>query len=144
MSALNFKADFEAPILAGTKILTMRKERIDHRDPAPVGKPLSLYTGMRQPSCRLILATTSIFRCGLWFDRDGPRSFRHLHRGDLCQQAVLIGNTLFVDGHQAALEALALADGFPDWAALWAFHSAEGPLENGSVYREVIGWEPPK
>ena len=49
MVAFNFMSQFEAPILTGTKIHTLRD-----KSRAKVGDTLQLYTGQRTKTCRLI------------------------------------------------------------------------------------------
>lgn len=51
MVAYSFKAQFRAPILAGTKRQTIRAERKRHARP---GEELQLYTGMRTRHCKII------------------------------------------------------------------------------------------
>lgn len=71
MPALNFRARYVEPILAGTKIHTLRQMRRDGRDPAP-GDELALYTGMRTKQCRLLerVTITAVRDCRLWIATD--------------------------------------------------------------------------
>lgn len=56
MPAFNFKARFADPICRGDKRQTIRKLRVDGRQPARVGDRLTFYTGMRTKNCRRLAA----------------------------------------------------------------------------------------
>lgn len=51
MPQLNFKSQFKAAVLIGTKCQTIRAPR---KTPIKVGDPLYLYTGMRTKQCQQI------------------------------------------------------------------------------------------
>jgi len=108
MTAYNFKPQFRAPILAGTKRQTIRAERKRHALP---GEQVQLYTGMRTRQCRIIgraVCTSSrpvtIGVADGWVD-------------DGCGRMT---DPYFLD-------AFAERDGFPAWSAMLAFWRKEHP-----------------
>lgn len=54
MPALNFKKQFAAAVEHGEKTQTVRAHRKDGRPHCKVGDTISLYTGMRTKTCRLL------------------------------------------------------------------------------------------
>lgn len=109
MVAYSFKAQFRAPILAGTKSQTIRADRKRHARP---GEHVQLYTGMRTRQCQIIgeatCAGVSPVRIGV---RDGFVDYGVRGKWTL----------------SAHLDKFAQTDGFPDWAALVAFWTREHP-----------------
>lgn len=105
MVQFNFKARFVAPILAGTKVQTIRKPR--KRDARP-GDTLQLQSGDRFHPVRLGLARAVLVdKVSLDF------------RGD---RRVLYGHLGMDVAHEAAdLDRFAVMDGFTDWSDMRAF-----------------------
>lgn len=94
MVAYSFKPSFEEPILAGTKMQTIRNMRKRHARP---GEELQLYLGMRTRACRLIARTvcTEVHEVRLDFE----------HGEVSIDDAICITTS-------SGLDAFALADGF--------------------------------
>lgn len=106
MVAYSFKAQFRAPILAGTKCQTIRADRKRH---ARTGEALQLYTGMRTKQCRLIGRATTISVLPI--------------RLDFRRHSVMIGGPSY---HTASeLDCFAQSDGFADWQEMAAFWRRE-------------------
>ncbi len=57
MAALGFKAQFAPDVEAGRKLQSIRAVRRDDRQPAKLGGPLTLYSGLRTRSCRKLRET---------------------------------------------------------------------------------------
>lgn len=94
MVAYSFKPSFVAPILAETKMQTIRNMRKRH---ARQGEELQLYLGMRTRNCRLIARTICTETHDIRLD------FEH---GEVTLDDAICISDL------AALDAFALADGF--------------------------------
>jgi len=110
MPVLNFKAQFVEPIRAGTKHHTIRADR---KVPIKPGDKLYLYCGLRHKGAFRILpgavACTRVISIRIHIVRV---------RDWVEEQAVWIeGQKLANDEAQA----LAVADGFPDWPAMRRF-----------------------
>lgn len=114
MVAYSFKAQFAAPILAGTKRQTIRATRKRH---ACSGETLQLFTGMRTRFCRLIGTATcsAVFPITMIFP-NGP-----IECGTLNPDAALW------TWHADKLDDFAIQDGFCDFAAMRAFWADEYP-----------------
>ncbi len=108
MVAYSFKARFAEPILAGTKLQTIRADRKRHARP---GEELQLYTGMRTKQCKLI----RVARCV----EVKPVMLAFVSASGA---AIRVG-----DHFQADQEAFARADGFTDVADMRAFWAKEHP-----------------
>lgn len=151
MPAFNFSPQFAAPIESGAKVLTMRAPRKDGRFPAPLDapNPLRLYTGMRHPSCRVLLEVPHpVVVATVTFDATGYRwasmSAFHAFRAG-CRSPVLFAD--WRDSRDAvqthrnhANVNLAQADGFDTWADLWAWHEGVGVDDRGMATRDLVGW----
>lgn len=109
MVAYSFKAQFCAPILAGTKRQTIRAERKRHALP---GEQLQLYTGMRTRQCRIIGRAV----CSRVFPL----------RIGIAEGFVEVSERERWEGPDF-MEAFAKADGFSSWAAMAAFWGKEHP-----------------
>lgn len=121
MVAYSFMSQFAAPIVAGTKGGTIRDDRKRH---ARAGEELQLYQGMRTRQCRLIARKICL----------GVEPIRLRLIG-----CVAVAGATY---HRAPqLDAFAVFDGFPDWAALrdfWREKHGEIPVFNG----QHIRWAP--
>lgn len=117
MPAYNFKPQFVAAIRDGDKTQTIRRPR---RRPTVKGDRLTLYTGMRQKGCRLILHTTCT----------GVRSVMIAEEG-----LTLAGKRQSAP----AADRFAHADGFTSYFEMRAFFRKQYGLPfNG----EVVSWNP--
>lgn len=154
MPAINFKAEYAAKILEGSKPFTLRKRRVDYRDPAPLGSELALYTGMRTKSCHKFAVARCAMRAAVAFNHGGILLVENVQRvgdaaGNLAQGSTLeeVMRTLAQaqgypngPGTPERLERLASWDGFASWADMWAFHEAYGLDDDGVAVRELIGF----
>jgi hypothetical protein len=129
MVAYSFKPRFAAPILAGTKIGTIRPDRRRHARP---GETLQLYTGMRTRQCRLIKTArcVAVDRIRLYFRPDFT--------------AVVIGEPGNTAGDRTQviedLDGFARGDGFADWSDLTAFwRETHGQNQFDGIW---IRWHP--
>ena len=125
MVAYNFKSQFVAPIMAGTKRQTIRADRKRHARPR---EPLQLYTGMRTRQCRLVGLAHCLAVEPISIDVDG-------------QLITLPGGVL--EG-RATLDLFALADGFLDWpemAQFWRDNHSGAPVFSGVLVR-WFGFKP--
>jgi hypothetical protein len=122
MVAYSFKAQFAAPIVAGTKRQTVRADRKRH---ARVGETLQLYTGMRTRACRLIgrAVCVGVGEVRLDFER--------------ARVSLWTGVTL---SSVADLDAYAARDGFDGWDALWLFWMETHPDVQGAFTGVQIEW----
>lgn len=126
MVAYSFKARFADPIIAGTKLQTIRAPRKRHARP---GEELQLYTGMRTKHCKLIGRRTC--------------SAVHAVRIDLdC------GHIEYLESGRALtmleeVDAFARNDGFADWRDMHAFWRAEHPGVD-TFEGVLIRWTPPE
>ncbi len=107
MVAYSFQRQFAQPILDGTKGGTIRADRRRHARP---GEELQLYTGMRTRQCRLIARKTCL-------DVDRVR----LVFGDRPAVVIVRPDMMVSIAGRKRLNAFAVFDGFPDWAALAEF-----------------------
>ena len=138
MVAYSFKTRFAEPILAGTKLHTVRAPR--KRDARP-GEELQLYRGMRTRQCALIARETCaavlrIFVC----PTDDWIAVEEGYRwpGRKPQSALPSGRKYtYVDA-----DAFARRDGFADWEEMRGFWLDEHPeTGDGIVFEGVlIGW----
>jgi hypothetical protein len=118
MVAYSFKAQFRAPILAGTKRQTIRADRKRH---ARAGEQLQLYTGMRTRNCGLIgralCSMVDPIRIAVsegWIET--PR----------------LGRFYSV----SSLDDFARADGFADWSGMQDFWRREHP--DAAIFSGVL------
>jgi hypothetical protein len=125
VGAYNFKKQFVEPIRAGTKHHTIRAVRIDGRVPK-VGELLTLYCGMRTKNCLHIL--TQPVTCTL------VQKIRIFEGPDLRKHISIEDIRLDADER----EALARADGFPDFGAMMRFWDGRLPFEG-----HIVHWRPP-
>lgn len=153
MPAINFKAEYAAKILEGSKPFTLRKRRVDYRDPAPMRSTIALYTGMRTKSCRHFASATCAMRGLVRFTAAGLTGADPLlvmtaqagaRDGMVLEQvkSTVLALLEFPNGPRAAeqRERLASWDGFASWADMWAFHEAYGLDDDGVAVRELIGF----
>jgi hypothetical protein len=119
MVAYNFQARFAQAVASGEKCQTIRAPRKGGRH-ARVGEPVQLYTGMRTKACRKLVAPDPVVVEASWLA--------------VCEGRVLRDSGVVSD--PGALDALARADGFGDWAALrdW-FREAHGLPFSGVLIR---------
>lgn len=158
MPAINFKAEYAAKILDGSKPFTLRKRRSDYRDPAPICSHLGLFTGMRTKAVEKFATATSAMRATLAFNHRAVVLFEHVsmaasdgggHVGGRSRASLLeeVRTTIHHAHHypngpetQKRLELIASWDGFASWADMWAFHEAYGVNADGVAVRELIGF----
>lgn len=117
MVAYSFKAQFAAPILAGTKQQTIRANRKRHARP---GETLQLYTGMRTKHCRLI---------GRAVCQETQNVRLSFINGYVMLGSVGSGSALCREllRTRADCDAFARRDGFEDWKSLAEFWEANHP-----------------
>lgn len=121
MTALSFKRRFAPPIIARTKVHTIRAPR---RRPIIPGDTLHLFTGMRTRQCRRIGEAECI-------SISSVRLYLFLDMVVVAGDARIIGTP--------ALNAFAVCDGFSDWDELKAFWRRE----HGDVaefFGSIIFW----
>jgi hypothetical protein len=141
MVAYSFKARFAEPILAGTKLHTVRAPRKRHARP---GEGLQLYTGMRTRQCKLIARKTcaavlAVIIC----PQDDWVAVQDLYPwpGIAPEWALPTRRKLtYVD-----VQDFARRDGFKDWEEMRAFWREEHPeTRDQSTFEGVlIGWWAP-
>lgn len=162
MPGVNFKPEYVAPILDGSKPFTLRKRRKDGREAAMHAR-LMLFTGMRTKDCRKFAETTVIARATIAFRETGmvsvfhdavniPKDVGSAFEMDAVKAAAdrlyfeVIGDmkaaARFPNGPQTAerLERIAAWDGFASWAAMWEFHKGQGLDMDGNAVRELFGF----
>lgn len=122
MVAYSFQRQFEAPMIARTKIQTLRNDRKRH---ARVGETLQLYTGMRTRACRLIGLATCERVDAITIDFRSPR--------------IEIGEARRIYT-PAGFNAFATADGFPSWDLLETFWRKHHPAITDSWTGVRIQW----
>lgn len=118
---LGFKDEFAAHIESGRKPHTIRKRR--DKNPIKRGQTLHLYTGLRRPGTKLILATVCEDVCNISISRracimSGPRFMNRTERLD--------------KDHR---EKFARADGFNSYAELVQFLGADT-----QTFKGVLIW----
>jgi hypothetical protein len=116
MGLYNFKPQFVAPILAGTKRQTIRAPRAH---PDVVGNTMHLYTGLRTERSRLIARVQCTWTASIWIG---------------------VAGAIMVDGRALSRperEILARRDGFADPAEMMQFWRESGrlPFEG-----HIFGW----
>ncbi len=121
MGLYNFKKQFEAPILAGTKRHTIREER---KRPDKPGATMHLYVGLRHAGARLLfrapcIKVETISIAGGW----------EPHSGDFFGEIRINGAQLAGD----ELEQLAKCDGFGSHAEMMEFWRGRLPFE-GKIF----------
>ena len=117
MVAYSFKKQFRAPILAGTKVQTIRADRKRH---ARVGEALQLYTGMRTRQCSLIGQAIC----------QGVIPIKI----DLTENCIDLGGS--IRRGWGALDPFARNDGFDGWLSMACFWRENHP--NTSVFSGVL------
>lgn len=123
MPALSFVKELVQKVESGQKVSTIRAERKDGRAPCKLGDELSLYTGMRTKSCRLLKKVIVNSMARVRIHEEGvtvllPAGWR---------------NEVY---SEAGLETLAYEEGFDSWANMrdW-FDVTHGlPFEGTYVY----------
>lgn len=144
MVAYSFQKRFAQPILAGTKLHTIRALRSRHARP---GEELQLYCGMRTNQCRLIARKTCSAALAIGVD---------LHRSQILIEGgaypwagkklaiwkfdeLTLAGTCLTHGD---LFGFAQRDGFDGWPQMREFwiktHGV--PRENGIFVGKLIGW----
>lgn len=122
MVAYSFAPRFRAPILAGTKLQTIRADRKRH---ARSGEVLQLYTGMRTRHCRLIGTATCASVTVVTLN--------------LAEGIVVMPRRRITPRSTGfALERFAQSDGFATWAEMVAFWAVVHP--NVDVFSGVLIW----
>lgn len=148
MPGVNFKPEFAAKILEGSKPFTLRKRRKDGRE-AALGAKLMLFTGMRTKACRQFAETTCVGRATVSFNEAGMVFVAHavgVHQTtDATRLASEVIRTLeaaarFPNGPETPerLQRIAEWDGFASWADMWAFHQGQGLNMDGVAVRELF------
>lgn len=122
MVAYSFQRMFKGPILARTKLHTIRADRKRHARP---GEELQLYTGMRTKHCELIARATckDVLPITLLFDTDPE------------MEGVIMPGF----GVAGGLDAFAISDGFTSWAELKAFWRKHHPGVD-EFHGFIISW----
>lgn len=146
MPALGFQQRHVAAVLDGSKPFTMRKVRKNGQCPR-VGDALHLFENWRTPDMRKFATATTALRMTVWFDERGMAKVQHDgFAPDAARIHVDVGDAIVRTGdsslkvRELALHQLAIWDGFASWSDLWAWHSANGPLDaNGHALRRLIG-----
>lgn len=132
MPILNFKPQFVEPIREGRKNHTIRADR---KIPIKAGDKCYLYCGLRHKGAFRILpepaTCTKALPIRILLGRPGPH-------------VIIDGQDLNDD----ECEALAIADGFPNWSAMALFwvteHKSPGKGFGWVDFSgQIIHWEPP-
>ena len=125
MVAYSYKDRFEGPILARTKLQTIRA--VGKRRHAREGEEIQNYVRMRQPSCRLVSRERCILSTPIFINFDDA--------------------TLSFDGRvyagRTALDEFAKMDGFASWPEMVEFWSAEhfgGQAPSGIFEGVLVRW----
>lgn len=160
MPDIGFKDRHVEPILSGEKPITLRRAWKLDRTP-DLGARLGLVSGWRTPQRRRFGTAVIVARATVWIGEEGLVAFtdwrtsgfvpgRLQHVGDnlarlpsveRLRRASEITVTTARAGWVAGSQALAVLDGFPDFAAMRAFHAAhraEGA--DPVIRRELIGF----
>lgn len=149
MPALGFQSQHVSPVLVGAKPFTMRRPRIDHKDPR-VGDALHLFKNWRQPDMEKFATARCVMRVTLKFAEQG---LLHVNGKGLDSAAppvfASVGHAILEAADHPngpagwnALHRLALWDGFDTWADLVKWHrSYDKPAsrEGQVIVRELIG-----
>jgi len=141
MVAYNFRRFLVPPIIAGTKIHTIREGR---KNPPPSrkhvgghalpGDEVQLYTGMRQPGCQLIgravckrtiRITVEVIHSWVDLYETPGKKPRRLN----CW-----------DGSHIELDPFALADGFKDWSDFWIYWNKQIARNERTDLQLLDGW----
>lgn len=141
MAAYSFQPQFHEPILVGDKTFTMRAAGKRHH--AKLGGPITGTEGRAKPT---FFASTCCFRAEVALSAQGVlRVLYPVAEGEEGQALMRLFMAAEQGSPQAAEHAAQIAqrDGFTDWPALWAFHSADLSPRETVVARQVIGWVPP-
>lgn len=148
MVAYNFKPEFAKPVAAGTKSLTMREPRAGRSRHARVGDALQLTTFGRTKKRKVLGANRCVLRAHVVLGPQGVVRVTEI-KADGSEAAGGL-SMLLGAAEQASPEAarwsdsLARRDGFDDYAALYAWHAANGanfkPDAEGLIRRELIAW----
>lgn len=120
MGLYNFKAQFEAPILAGTKRHTIRALR---KHPDKPGSIMHLYVGLRHPGARLLAKATCVKVDEILIAGECPQSKELL-------SGIWVNGNLLDFGE---CELLAKSDGFSSFAEMMEFWRGRLPFE-GHIY----------
>lgn len=121
---INFSQEFVSLVESGFKPHTIRAKRADGRDPLP-GDTLHLYAGQGTKGARLLRREACEFSTEITIQQ----SAGNIHH-------VLLGGLPL---SQAAVEQLALADGFPGGAEFVRYFEDRYALPFSGV---LIGWMP--
>ena len=150
MVAYNFKPEFAKGVAAGTKSLTMREPRDGRSRHARVGDGLQLTTFGRTKKRRVMGANVCTLRAHVVLGPNGVVRVTDIKAdgSDVAGALSMLLAAAEQGSPEAArwADALAQRDGFKDYAALYAWHAANGanfkPDESGYVARELIAWVP--
>lgn len=149
MVAYNFKPAFGGPVSTGEKPLTMREPRSGRSRHARVGDTLQLTTYGRTKKRRVLMTPPCTLRATVVLGPTGVVRVLDVTTAidNVKAQGVAM---LLAQAEQGAPEAarwgdaLAAADGFRDYAAMYQWQVANsaksGPDADGRVTRELIGW----
>ncbi len=149
MVAYNLKPEFGPAVSKGEKSLTMREPRAASSRHARIGDTLQLTTYGRTKKRKVLMTPACTLRARLFLGPVGVVRVLDVATApdNVKAQGVAM---LLAQAEQGAPEAprwadaLAAADGFKDYAAMYAWHVANSvkarPDANGLVERELIGW----
>jgi hypothetical protein len=145
----NFMAGFGASIEDGRKPLTMREPRFGRSRHARVGDTLQLTTFGRSAKRRVLATPVCTLRARLFLGPEGVVRVLDVVAAPSSVKAQGMA-MLLANAEQGAPEAarwgeaLAAADGFDSYAALYRWHVENSkkvkPTASGLVQRELIGW----
>lgn len=135
MSAYGFKARWEAPLRALTKLTTLRVDRVDGRIPR-VGQKFSAFFGMRTKQCRRLFDSTieSVDRIVIVSSEYGETASERAR------------HAIFRNGQLLRLRPankLAVDDGFEDLDDLLSFFEAEHAIHLKPFRGWLIRWAQP-
>lgn len=133
MTAYNFSAKFEEPIVAGRKITALRRVRpVGH---AKVGGVVSLWIGSLYHGARHLGDAPCIVRAPVLLDASGVRTALPIDARD-----TIAATEIRLAWRERELEAIAAHEGFPRWWALADYLGETFGPEPWSL--DLIGWEP--
>ena len=144
MIAYSFKRQFGPQIETGApdpKTLTLRRHRKPPSRHADVGEPVGLWTGMRTKEARRRGVGLVTLRGLLRYGERGILFVSELRTAGDDPITVSLQREIL----DAENDAFARRDGFENYAALWAWHSAERDKEERgepSLVRQIIAWLP--
>jgi hypothetical protein len=145
MTAYDFRPEFEARILDGSKTFTLRAP--SGKRPPDVGKSVQIYVGLRSFLARKIAERRCVLRARLTLTPTGVLRVSDLTHLEAAQALARLLEGLEQSDARAAdnLPKFAAMDGFEDYAAFYDFHLEterrhKRPTPKGRIVRDLIAW----